>query len=180
MDRRFLLLEQLALAGVGLVAIPDEWNVAAGHHHATFAARKRIACQRGGRYRAKVYRAHSSVPDGSHDRRSDLSTAILLWHKTGGTGTQVPGKEKLLTADDSTFGGVERLQVFQFRKSVDIDLQVREIHNLAPPSAGPELQLSGFVFKTRSKRAGLRCYIHLESSRWPDRGARTIFLRCFS
>ena len=36
-DRRFLLLKQLALAGVGLVAIPVEWNVAAGHHDAAFS-----------------------------------------------------------------------------------------------------------------------------------------------
>src|SRR5512132_3025324 len=114
MDRRFLLLEQLALAGVGLVTIPVERNVAAGHHDAASATRQRIVCQRRGRYRAKVDRAHPSVPDGSHDGLSDLSTALEFQHKTVGTRAQVPGEEKLLAADDSTFERVDRLQVFQF------------------------------------------------------------------
>ena len=94
-------------AASGFIAIPVEWNVAARHHCAAFAARQRITGQRGSWYLAQVDRTHSSVPDGGHNCLSDLSTALQLRHKTVGTGTQVASKEKLLAADDSPFGDIE-------------------------------------------------------------------------
>src|ERR1700677_1284802 len=84
------------------------------------------------------YRSVDPVPNSSYDRLRDLAAAIELRHKANGAGTQIVGKKKLISARDASFGSRKRLQVFQIRERVSIDLQLREVDDLTPPPAGAE------------------------------------------
>src|SRR4029077_7079819 len=97
---------------------------------------------------------------GGYYRLSDFPATIQLRHKAAGAGTQVVGKEKFITADDSSLARSKRLQVFQLRERIDVDLQLREIDNLAPPPARSEPQYLWPVFQARSKRFRLHHCAH--------------------
>ena len=61
-------------------------------------------------------------------------------------------QEKFITANDSSIGRSKRLQVFQFRERIDVDLQLREDR---PPCRGVRwfrTSILRLVFQARSKR----------------------------
>ena len=57
-----------------------------------------------------------------------------------------------LYPDDSAFRSRDRLQIFEFREGVEIDLELRQVANFATPSTGSELQRDGFILETGAER----------------------------
>ena len=61
-------------------------------------------------------------------------------------------EEKILPAPDSAGPSRQPLQVLQFRQRVDIDLELRQIRDAAPPAAGSESQFHWRVIESVSQR----------------------------
>jgi hypothetical protein len=148
-DGRFVFLQQLTRRCVQLVAVPVERNVASRNHDAAPGARQGIARQRRGWDGAQIDRPHAGIADGALDGLTDLSVPPLLLDVLRGAWTQVAGEVEVLAANDAAIAHREFLEVLQFGGRVDVYLQLRQVDDFSPPSAGSELELMWFVGKDR-------------------------------
>ena len=99
---------------------------------------------------------HAGIANRAFDSLCNLSAPALFRHIGGRTGAQVTGKVDLLARDNSSPGRRQFQQIGEFGKRVNVDLQLRQVHDFAAASAGPEPQLSRFVSETAFQRARIR------------------------
>ncbi len=156
-DRRLVALQQFTAGRVQLVSVAVERDVAAGHHNAAFAAAQRVIRDSRCGNCAEIDGTHSGVAHRLRDCLADFAASRFSLDEAGGTGAQVVTKIELVAVDDSTLVGRERLQVLQFGKRVDVDLQLGEMGDFPPATAGSEFQLLRRVGEVRSEAAHCRC-----------------------